>query len=78
MIYDCDMLLPREITRRFQQVMQDFNGQLDHVIICHGQVVTKGVLNCTIPNYDQTMLLNVRSVVHLTSMSVPFLKKSPA
>jgi hypothetical protein len=40
--------------------------------------VTKGVLNCTIPNYDQTMLLNVRSVVHLTSMSVPFLKKSPA
>lgn len=75
-LIDCDVKQPHEITRKFQDAMQFFEGSLDHVIICHGKVVTKGVTNCTIPNFDQTMLINVRSVMHITSMSIPYLKKS--
>jgi short-subunit dehydrogenase len=54
---------------------KEFEGVIDHLIMCHGVVVSKGVLNCTIPNFDSTMLVNVRSVMHLTSLSVPYMKK---
>ena len=43
--------------------------------MCHGVVVEKGVITCTIPKYDQTMLVNVRSMMHIVSLAVPFLKK---
>lgn len=67
---------PRDLTKKFQEAMYFLEGSLDHVLLCHGMVVTKGILNCKIPSYDQTMLVNVRSMVHLTSLSVPYLKKS--
>lgn len=49
-------------------------GKLDAVILCHGVVVEKGTIGCTIPDFDQTMLINVRSMVHLISLAMPFLK----
>ena len=51
-IFACDLKMPREITRKMQEIFQFFEGQVDHVILCHGMIVTKGVLNCTIPNFD--------------------------
>lgn len=29
-----------------------FFGKLDAVILCHGSVVEKGLIGCTIPDYD--------------------------
>lgn len=55
-------------------MLKNFQGVIDTVFICHGIVVEKGLINCTIPAYDQTMLVNVRSVMHLVSLAVPFLK----
>lgn len=54
-----------------------FKGVLDCVILCHGVVVEKGVITCTIPGFDQTMLVNVRSMMHLLSLTSPFLKLRP-
>lgn len=56
--------------------MSFLEGQLDHVVICHGTIIDKDIYNATIPHFDETMLVNVRSVMHLTSLSIPFLKKS--
>jgi NADP-dependent 3-hydroxy acid dehydrogenase YdfG len=51
-----------------------FGGVIDTLILCHGVVVEKGLITCTIPAFDQTMLVNVRSMMHLVSLAVPFLK----
>lgn len=54
-----------------------FKGKIDAVILCHGVIVEAGVQNCVIKDFDQAMLVNVRSNVHLMSLSFPFLKQSP-
>lgn len=54
--------------------MMRFGGILDTMILCHGVVVEKGLITATIPQFDQTMLVNVRSMMHLVSLAIPFLK----
>ena len=73
-----DLREPQRIEQKFQNaMMRAFQGVLDTVILCHGVVVEKGLITCTIPNFDQSMLVNVRSMMHLVSLSVPFLKVQP-
>jgi len=57
--------------------MLRLGGILDTLILCHGVVVQKGLITCTIPIFDQTMLVNVRSVMHIVSLAIPFLKVNP-
>ncbi len=48
------------------------------MILCHGIVVERGlhgVNAATIPDFDQSMGLNVRSIMHLVSMATPFMKQ---
>lgn len=74
-----DLREPQRIEQKFSHAIKTyFKGELDHVIMCHGVVVEKGVITCTIPKYDQTMLVNVRSMMHMVSLAVPFLKKTSA
>lgn len=74
-VENLDLREPQRIEQKFQSAMlRHFEGILDTVIICHGIVVEKGLINCTTPDFDQAMLVNVRSVMHLVSLSVPFLK----
>jgi NAD(P)-dependent dehydrogenase (short-subunit alcohol dehydrogenase family) len=54
--------------------MSFFEGTLHHVIMCHGVIIEKDAFNCTLFDFDDTMLVNVRSIMHLTSLSVPYLK----
>ena len=56
---------------------RDLEGKLDCLICCHGVVVEKGIITCTIPNFDHTLLVNVRSTMHLISLATPFLKVQP-
>jgi NADP-dependent 3-hydroxy acid dehydrogenase YdfG len=51
-----------------------FHGKLDAVILCHGIVVERGIIGCNVPDFDQTMLINVRSMTHIISLAMPFLK----
>jgi NAD(P)-dependent dehydrogenase (short-subunit alcohol dehydrogenase family) len=55
------------------------------LLICHGTVCEKGITDriygdhnsyCTIPEYDEFMNINVRSTMHLVSMTVPFMKQA--
>ena len=74
-----DLREPQRIEQKFSHAIKTyFKGEVDHIIMCHGVVVEKGVITCTIPKYDQTMLVNVRSMMHLVSLAVPFLKKTSA
>ena len=74
-----DMREPQRIEQKFSTAIKTyFEGELDHIIMCHGIVVEKGVITCTIPKYDQTMLVNVRSMMHMVSLAQPFLKKAAA
>ena len=75
-IAQIDLREPQRIEQKFSHAIKTYlKGELDHVILCHGVVVEKGVITCTIPKYDQTMLVNVRSMMHIVSLSVPFLKR---
>lgn len=48
-----DLNEPQRIEQKFQNAMiQCFGGVLDTVILCHGVVVEKGLISCTIPNFD--------------------------
>lgn len=69
-----DLREPQRIEQKFQNVMMRFGGILDTMILCHGVVVEKGLITSTIPQFDQTMLVNVRSMMHLVSLAIPFLK----
>ena len=69
-----DLREPQRIEQKFQNAMMKMGGILDTVILCHGVVVEKGLITCTIPAFDQTMLVNVRSMMHIVSLAIPFLK----
>ncbi len=70
-----DLREPQRIEQKFSNAMiRCFGGKIDTLILCHGVVVEKGLITCTIPAFDQTMLVNVRSMMHLVSLAVPFLK----
>lgn len=73
-IFEVDMENPHQITKVFEEVMEFFGEPLDHVIICHGLVVQKDCYSCDMFDFDKTMTVNVRSVLQITSLSVPFLK----
>ena len=72
-----DLREPQRIEQKFQNAMIQLGGILDTVILCHGVVVEKGLITCTIPAFDQTMLVNVRSMMHIVSLAIPFLKVQP-
>ena len=70
-----DLREPQRIEQKFSNAMiRCFGGKIDTLILCHGVVVEKGLITCTIPAFDHTMLVNVRSMMHLVSLAVPFLK----
>jgi len=76
-VEEIDFREPQRIEQKFTYCMKKhFNGKLDAVILCHGVVTELGVQNCSVPDYDQLMLVNVRSNVHLISLAFPFLKQS--
>lgn len=76
-VEEIDFREPQRIEQKFTYCMKKhFKGRLDAVILCHGVVTELGVQNCSVPDYDQLMLVNVRSNVHLISLAFPFLKQS--
>lgn len=54
------------------------NGRLDAMFLCHGVVNEKNISDdmCSVFHFDQTMLVNVRTNVHLMSLAFPFMKQN--
>jgi NAD(P)-dependent dehydrogenase (short-subunit alcohol dehydrogenase family) len=73
-----DLSEPLRIEQKFTNAMKmHFNGRIDALIVCHGVIVEKGLHGAqaaTIPDFDSSMGLNVRSILHIVSLTIPFMK----
>ena len=56
--------------------MKKLKAKLDNVFICHGLYSKSSIKECPKEKFDQIININVRSVFHILSLSVPFLKIS--
>lgn len=75
-IYTCDLLKPIEMEETFLRVIENFEGKIDCLINAAGVVFSKEYLECTLPEYDQVMTINVRAPMQLMSMAIPWLKET--
>jgi NAD(P)-dependent dehydrogenase (short-subunit alcohol dehydrogenase family) len=52
-------------------------GRIDHIFLCHGVVKDQNIsAGLSTQDFDKTMLVNVRSNVHLISLALPFFKQN--
>ena len=64
----------KEINEKYPLCIKKLKAKLDILLICHGINYYSKIKECTIENFDKIINLNVRSVFHILSLSVPFLK----
>ena len=70
-----DFNTPEDVEFAFSQVMKEhLGGRIDHIFLCHGTLCNMSILECDLPDFDQTLLINVRSMVHMISLAFPFMK----
>ena len=69
-----DLENPKEINAKYPSCLKKLKGKLDILLICHGVTAYFKIKDCSSENFDKIMNLNVRSVFHILSISVPFLK----
>ena len=69
-----DLENPKEINEKYPLCLKKLKAKLDILLICHGINYYSKIKECTLENFDKIMNLNVRSVFHILSLSVPFLK----
>ena len=65
---------PKEINSKYPSCLKKLKAKLDILLICHGISIYSKIKECSTENFDKIMNINVRSVFHLLSISVPFLK----
>ena len=69
-----DLENAKEINEKYPLCLKKLKAKLDILLICHGINYYSKIKECTIENFDKIINLNVRSVFHILSLSVPFLK----
>ena len=69
-----DLENPKEINKKYPLCLKKLKAKLDILLICHGINYYSKIKDCSIEDFDKIMNLNVRSVFHILSISVPFLK----
>ena len=69
-----DLENPKEINSKYPLCLKKLKAKLDILLICHGINCYTKIKDCSKENFDKVMNINVRSVFHLLSISVPFLK----
>ena len=69
-----DLENPKEINSKYSLCLKKLKAKLDILLICHGISCYTKIKDCSNENFDKIMNINVRSVFHILSISVPFLK----
>ena len=69
-----DLENPKEINSKYPLCLKKLKAKLDVLLICHGITIESKIKDCSTENFDKIMNINVRSVFHILSISVPFLK----
>ena len=76
-VEEFDFSLPDTIEQKFKDVMVNIlHGKIHHLFLCHHHNVNRNITNCDLPEFDKSLLINVRSNVHLMSLAFPFLKQN--
>jgi len=75
-VFTMDLTDPEEINACFRNMMKALKGDLDVLIHAAGSYQNVTFENLTLKEWDASMNINCRSVVHLTSLAVPFLETS--
>lgn len=70
----CNFEEAKEITKAFKEMMVKLEGKLDILLICHGVYSSAKFKDCPIKRFDKIITVNARSIFHIISLSVPFLK----
>ena len=69
-----DLENPKETNSKYSLCLKKLKAKLDILLICHGISCYTKIKDCSKENFDKIMNINVRSVFHILSISVPFLK----
>ena len=66
----------REIDYRqfFSEIMMKLGGKLDVMFLCHGEFSHGDIMDTTIREFDELLIVNSRSVIAMISLATPFLK----
>lgn len=64
----------KDINSKFPLCIKKLKGILDIAFICHGLYAKSSIKECSVEKFDKIMNINVRSVFHILSLCVPFLK----
>lgn len=70
----CNFEESKEITKAFRTMLVKLDGKLDILIICHSIFSSASFKDCQIKDFDKIINVNVRSIFHMISLAVPFLK----
>jgi len=72
-----DFSTPDSIETKFAEIIKNnCEGKLHHMFLCHAKPAIHNISNCDLPDFDESLLLNVRSNVHMMSLAFPFLKQN--
>ena len=72
--YEVDFIDALKITNKVHAMMRNFEGRLDAIIFCHGVINFMGGVDGNLPEWDLIQKINVRSTMHILSISMPFLR----
>lgn len=71
-----DLENPKDINSKFPICLKKMKARIDNLIMCHGIYSSCSIKDCSKENFDKVMNINVRSIFHILSICVPFLKLS--
>lgn len=63
-----------EYLKTFSNIMLKLGGKLDVMFLCHGQYDHGDILDTTLKEFDDSIIVNSRSVLAMISLATPFLK----
>lgn len=59
---------------KFSNIMMELGGKLDNMFLCHGKFFQGQILETSLKEYDDIIIINSRSVMAMISLATPFLK----
>ena len=59
---------------KFSNIMMELGGKLDIMFLCHGKFFQGQILETSLKEYDDIIIINSRSVMAMISLATPFLK----
>jgi len=69
-----NLVEPYQTEKKFRHALGLLEGRIDHLFLCHGVIKEESIIDTNMLEWDNTMNLNVRASLQISSLAVPFLK----